>query len=53
MSNEEMMNKQIQDVAELFKGMFNEEELKHMEEVYKQLLVKKEMEGMLSGSTTK
>ena len=38
MTNEEMMNKQILDIAELFKGMFTPEELKEMETKYNQIL---------------
>lgn len=46
-----MNNEQIKLVAEKFKSMFTEEELKIMEDAYNQILVKKEMEAMLSGSS--
>ena len=34
MTNDEMMNKQISELADLVKGMFSKEELKQMEDSF-------------------
>lgn len=38
MTNQEMMDKQIADIAELFKGMFTKEELEELERKYDLLI---------------
>ena len=48
MTNEEMMNKQISDLADIVKGMFTKEELDKMEESFN---IFKELQEV-SGSTT-
>ena len=48
MTNEEKLNQQISEVADIIKGMFSKEELKQMEDsfnVFKELNEQKEKDG--------
>lgn len=40
MTNQEMLDKQIAEVAEMFRGTFTEEEIKQMEQVFEELIQK-------------
>ena len=46
MTNNEKMNQQINEIAELFKGMFTPEEIKDMEEKYNQIIAEGDKCGL-------